>query len=176
MLDSLVRVSRRVGWVTDLLAASLRSPAGTSGRFGPARASAHSVVVRRSQRETLAWPSPAPQGWRRGVPEGTRDTTVWRRATDGTANNRRPARCGTTGHLPFPDLQAVALALPDRLQRPRDESQMRLSRLRSTRRTARVRRKPCSVFLRVVRRNRLNPLATGFRGPTRLPLSSFTYS
>jgi hypothetical protein len=27
MLDSLVRVSRRVGWVTDLLAASLRSPA-----------------------------------------------------------------------------------------------------------------------------------------------------
>lgn len=145
MLDSLVRVSRRVGWVTDLLAASLRSPADPSGRFGlrggpPTPRECDGPALR-----TLARPCPAPSGWRRGVPGGTRDTTVWRRATDGMANNRQPARCGTAGHLPVPDLQAVALALPDRLQRPRDERQMRLSRLRSTRRTARVQRKPCSV-------------------------------
>lgn len=71
--------------------------------------------------------------------EGTRDTTVRRRATAGMANNRRPATRRATGHLPAPGPQAVALALPNRLQRPRDESQMRLRRLRSLRRTARVR-------------------------------------
>lgn len=95
MLDSLVRVSRRVGWVTDLLAASLQPPTGPAvaagadkhrsptptecgGAAAIARDRPSGVPLRRRRRE-----SPV---------KGLLDTSVERRATDGTANNRRRAR------------------------------------------------------------------------------------
>lgn len=92
MLDSLVRVSRRVGWVTDLLAASLQSATGPSSPSAP-------NVRPPTPRECGGTASFAcdvlsrlPQGSRRWSPEGPRDTSVERRATGGPANNRRRAR------------------------------------------------------------------------------------
>lgn len=90
MLDSLVRVSRRVGWVTDLLAASLRPPTSSAGRLrgGLARPSTRNecdVSAAPSSGDLLASDLKETEE----SPLGPSDTTVGRRATDGTANNRQ---------------------------------------------------------------------------------------
>lgn len=63
------------------------------------------------------------------------------RSSDGPLTGRlttgdAPRRA--TGHLPVPALQAVTLALPDRLQRPSDERQMRRAQRKARSRTAPV--------------------------------------
>lgn len=67
------------------------------------------------------------------------DGLVTPRSSDGPLAGRlttgeAPKRA--TGHLPSPALQAVALALPDRLRRPSDERQMRRARQKARSRTA----------------------------------------
>lgn len=168
MLDSLVRVSRRVGWVTDLLAASLRPPAGPPSPPAP-------TVRPPTPREcggtaAFACDGPSRLPW---LEETFEKDTVERRATGEPANNRRRATRRATGHLPSFAPQAVALALPDRLRRPSSGRQMRLAK-----RNPAIRRPRDREALPDLRHrdSRLNPPATGFRGPTRLPLSSFTYS
>lgn len=101
MLDSLVRVSRRVGWVTDLLAASFRPPTGPPSRSAPAVRSPTPGEVRRSGGRRL----------RRSVPRvryrgGGAGTSAGRRATGGAARHRRralgapPATCRPPPSMP----------------------------------------------------------------------------
>jgi hypothetical protein len=93
MLDSLVRVSRRVGWVTDLLAASLLPPTGPSSPAVPPVRPSTRGRVRRDGRLRLRRSVPtALEGGDERAPRGPRDTSVERRATAETANNRRPVR------------------------------------------------------------------------------------
>lgn len=77
-------------------------PDGSAAASGAPRFSVHTVGVRRKGVTPLPRSVPRLRGGDVESREGTRDTTVWRRATDGTANNRRPARGGppATCHLP----------------------------------------------------------------------------
>lgn len=97
------------------------------------------------------------------------DVPLADRLTTGDARKR------ATGHLPSSAPQAVALALPDRLRRPRSERQMRLAEPLGSQSDGPAKGSP-AILPTTCGNSRLNPLATGFRGPTRLPLSSFTYS
>lgn len=177
MLDSLVRVSRRVGWVTDLLAASLRPPTGPSSRSAPAVRSPTPTECGGAAafaRDDLSR-HPAKGGGER-APEGvsvprSSDVPPTGRLTTGDAHSARhrpPAITRLPGRHVF--------QLPDRLRRPRSGRQMRLASQKIA-----VERPPfgealLGIFDQRDHESRLNPPATGFRGPTRLPLSSFTYS
>ncbi|GIY73179.1 hypothetical protein CDAR_106871, partial [Caerostris darwini] len=80
MLDSLVRVSRRVGWVTDLLAANRQHSDGSRATNKALRPQDHEASpCVRSAKESSATQCPASAG---GVEahEGLRDTTVGSRA------------------------------------------------------------------------------------------------
>ena len=86
-----------------------RASDGSVAANGVPQPSAHSLVVRRREYGALATTSPATTGWRRRVPEGTRDPSVWRRATDGTANNRQPARGEPPATCHFPTFRPPRL-------------------------------------------------------------------
>ena len=91
---------------------------------------------------------------------------------DEKANNRRPRQAQPPATCRLSPLRPS----PNRLRRPSGGKQMR--RLAPNRRagTAPSRVPSLPLFRRASRTLRLNTPATGFRGPTCLPLSSFTYS
>ncbi|GIX73932.1 hypothetical protein CDAR_502371 [Caerostris darwini] len=82
MLDSLVRVSRRVGWVTDLLAANRQHSDGSRATNKALRPQDHEASpCVRSAKESSATQCPASaNGGGVEAREGLRDTTVGSRA------------------------------------------------------------------------------------------------
>lgn len=169
MLDSLVRVTRRVGWVTDLLAANHRP---TTGLARPPRTPVREPRARPVRKQKLlespCRDSPAPCWSRRGSPRGLCDTTVGSRAIAGPAITQTTPTRSAPATFRSSDLQAVSQPVAASFGREanasRDLHEPPGRSLREPRPDAHL------------KTSRLNPPATGFRGPTRLPLSSFTYS
>lgn len=175
MLDSLVRVSRRVGWVTDLLAASLRPPTGPPSPTAP-------TVRPPTPREcggTAAFAcdglSRLPWGGGERAPKGlviprSSDEPLADRLTTGDAHEAR--------HRPpsvvRPSGRRACAARPAAASFERETNASGGTEARG--RTAPVSGSPTRFSDQRDRNSRLNPPSTGFRGPTRLPLSSFTYS
>ena len=112
MLDSLVRVSRRVGWVTDLLAASLQPPTGPAS---PAEDSVRPTTPEGCERDDgfhLRHSDPRPKRRRRQGPDGPSDTSAGWRTTGETANNRRRAQDTPAATCHYPPLRSSRLHYP----------------------------------------------------------------
>lgn len=175
MLDSLVRVSRRVGWVTDLLAASLRPPTGPPSRAAPTVRSPTPRECGGAAAFACDVLSRLPQGGGGGAHSGlviprSSDGPLADRLTTGDAHwarHRPPAVVRPSG-------RRACAARPAAASFERETNASGGTEARG--RTAPVSGSPSSFSDPRDRNSRLNPPSTGFRGPTRLPLSSFTYS
>lgn len=187
MLDSLVRVSRRVGWVTDLLAAnhdsasagelprSQRLLAGQPAAAGPTRTAGDDKLAQRVLRSVSGGRH------RSGLPTAGR--SPW--GLDGVTNFSCTARYNS--RVPSPkDGQVTSTAglkvvlvpfdpRPSRRSTGGGKCAPRRPRLRaSSRNSPRGGRLPDAAGSAIFRR--LNPTAFELRGPTRFTLSGFTYS
>ena len=172
MLDSLVRVSRRVGWVTDLLAAD--QSASLRGRPDPPqslRRTGHCGEWIRLRRRELARCSALRRvGDCRAPLRGTLIDLdrASRRRRDSVKNRGRWIRLlrssVTSWNRHKADSRSVAA------------SSVRGEMRRAPTKVARSNARPSSRGPPSDRSagSRLNPSAKGFRGPTRLPLSNFT--
>jgi len=153
MLDSLVRVSRRVGQVTDRFATDPESTPTARRR----RTSAVSGHWRQSPQveRTNGSPEPTPTA-RRGLPRSVDGPTPSGAVT--------PTRASGRGHLLrglFAADEPVVALRPPKMHTPP--------------RAARTRRTPCGCRRRARREaGELNP-TDGLCGPLRLPLNGFTY-
>lgn len=150
-------------------------PRGSDAANGAPRRDAHSIECDAPKRGSLATLCPATLGGDEESPKGLATP----RSGDGplhgwltTDNPHEASRRPPAGSVPSGRRACTARPVAVSFGRETNASERAEGALPDGPGLG----KPCSVFRTGVRADRLNPLATGFRGPTRLPLSSFTYS